>query len=260
MSEIITHELLRSWSPCADVYKRFCELFPNGATLPDSVDGLVADNHDNWAKWLFDVCKEKGLFGEYTAKGYWNAGDWNAGYRNAGNWNAGDWNAGNWNAGDWNAGYMNAGDRNAGNWNAGDRNAGNWNAGYMNAGDRNAGDRNAGNWNAGNMNAGYMNAKTPAIITVFDKPCAIEVWEKAKKPNFLFFNTTIWVSESSMTDQEKIDHPKFHVAEGYLKTIPYKEAFQASYAAASAGDRALVKALPNFDADTFFEISGIMVD
>jgi len=43
MTEIITHELLRSWSPCTGGYKRFCELFPEGTDLKTAIEGLVAD-------------------------------------------------------------------------------------------------------------------------------------------------------------------------------------------------------------------------
>lgn len=51
--ELITKELLRSLNPCADGYKRFCELFHNGATLTNAIDGLVKDGHDDWGRWLF---------------------------------------------------------------------------------------------------------------------------------------------------------------------------------------------------------------
>ena len=62
-----------------------------------------------------------------------------------------------------------------------------------------------------------------------------------------------------MTDQEKIDNNTFHTTGGYLKSHEYKEAFQKSWEAASDEDRKLVDQLPNFDADIFFEISGIDV-
>lgn len=68
---------------------------------------------------------------------------------------------------------------------------------------------------------------------------------------------TEWVSEVDMTDKEKAAHPEFYVAQGYLKTIPYQEAFQASWDKADPSERIKVKDLPNFDADIFYEISGI---
>ena len=62
-----------------------------------------------------------------------------------------------------------------------------------------------------------------------------------------------------MTDEEKKANPKFFVCKGYLRTYGYKEAFRKSWSAASEQDRKQVLALPNFDADIFFEISGIDV-
>lgn len=217
MTEIITPELLRSWLPCAAVYKRFCELFPEGTDLKTAVEGLVADDHDDWGYWLFSCCQDKGLFSEYTANGYRNDGNWNVGSSNAGNWNTGDCNAGNWNAGS----------------------------------------SNVGNWNVGRRNVGHFNTTTPDTILVFNKPCSVEEWDRAKKPNFLYFDTTQWVYESNMSDEEKIANPKFSVTGGYLKEIDYKDAFKKSWDNANKKDRELIKNLPNFDAEIFFEISGI---
>lgn len=102
MTTIITHELLKSWSPCEDGYERFCELFPAGADLQTAIDGLVADEHDEWAYWLFCKCRDRKLFEELTVKGYMNSGGWNSGDRNSGGWNSGGWNSG-----DGNSGYFN---------------------------------------------------------------------------------------------------------------------------------------------------------
>ena len=60
-----------------------------------------------------------------------------------------------------------------------------------------------------------------------------------------------------MTEQEKIDHPNFFAAGGYLKTLDYKEAFKASWDKADPEDRIKIKELPNFDAQVFYDISGI---
>jgi len=97
MTEIITPELLRSWSPSTEGYKRFCELFPDGADLKTAIEGLVADGHDGWGYWLFSRCRDEGLFEEYTATGYQNSGDGNVGNQNAGSWNVGSQNVGHFN-------------------------------------------------------------------------------------------------------------------------------------------------------------------
>ena len=56
-------------------------------------------------------------------------------------------------------------------------------------------------------------------------------WEDAEKPDFLHFNL--------------------------LEGLTYKESFIKSFESATEEDIELLKALPNFDADVFFEISGI---
>ena len=86
---MITPELLKSFSPCKEGYRRFIELFPEGATLDIAISGLCNDGHDGWGKWLFDKCRENNLFQEITSKGYRNTGD-----RNTGDWNTGDRNTG----------------------------------------------------------------------------------------------------------------------------------------------------------------------
>ena len=68
-------------------------------------------------------------------------------------------------------------------------------------------------------------------MRVFNTTCNKDQWDAAYKPDFLYF-----------------DIPAD-------KT--YKEAFIASWEAADPDDRVKVKDLPNFDADVFYEISGI---
>jgi len=63
-----------------------------------------------------------------------------------------------------------------------------------------------------------------------------------------------------MSDQEKEDNPSYKTTGGYLRVYGYQEAFQKSYNAANREDQLKIKELPNFDADVFFEISGIRID
>ncbi|MFU8927524.1 hypothetical protein [Acinetobacter puyangensis] len=60
-----------------------------------------------------------------------------------------------------------------------------------------------------------------------------------------------------MSDVEKQENPSFSCTGGYLKKYDYKEAFTKSVTEASKEDRDLIRALPNFDADIFLEISGV---
>jgi hypothetical protein len=168
-----------------------------------------------------------------------NTGIGNSGYRNSGNRNSGDSNSG----------YSNSGDSNSGGRNSGNRNSGDSNSGY----------RNSGNSNSGDSNSGDFNSTTPEIISVFNKPCNRRLWNNAQKPDFIYFDLTEWISFDSMSEEEKIKYPKAFVCDGYLKTLGYKEAWKKSFDKASPKDIVTLKALPNFDADVFEEITGIKI-
>ena len=148
---------------------------------------------------------------------------------------------------------------NTGNCNTRNFNTGNWNTGYCNTGNFNT-----GNWNTGYWNTGYFNTITPDTILIFNKECKREEWNKAKKPTFIYFDLTDWVDEEDMTEEEKQRHPEYKTTGGYLKEYEYKEAFQNSFNKLSVEEKKnqveLLKALPNFNKDVFFEISGIDID
>jgi len=166
-----------------------------------------------------------------------NTGLKNTGYRNSGNSNSGDSNSGNWNSG---------------NWNSGDSNSGNWNSGNRNSGDSNSGYRNSG---------AFCRNPDP-VLYLFDKPTTITVkeWEKSKAVQLMAaIDTTIWVPEDIMTDKEKEDNPKWETTEGYLKTIPIKEAWLNAWHNFSDENKKVFTTLPNFDAEIFEEITGIKV-
>ena len=139
-----------------------------------------------------------------------------------------------------NIGESNSGYRNSGDWNSGDRNSGDWNSGY-----RNSGDWNSGDWNACNYEAGAFNTVQSDTIRVFNKLCNRKLWEQCRKPRFIYFDLTEFVDDK-------------------LVSYEYKEAFQRSYEKAKRRSDfgkqiELLKALPNFDADVFYEISGIKI-
>ncbi len=260
MTKIITAETLKKWDACQPGFDRFCELFPSGANLNDAINGLVEDGHDDWAYWLFKHAKNDKDFIDQAAGCYRNSGNSNSGYRNSGNRNSGDYNSGYRNSGNSNSGDYNSGHRNSGNSNSGNSNSGYCNSGNRNSGNRNSGDYNSGYYNSGNNNSGYFNSKTPEDILVFNKPCKRSVWENAVKPDFLLFTLTYWVPVYEMTEKEIAGDPVCVVRGGQLRRRDYKEAFKLSWDNADPEDRIKVKDLPNFDADVFFEISGIRVE
>ena len=144
---------------------------------------------------------------------------------------------------------------NTGHLNTGDRNTGD-----LNTGNRNTGNRNTGDWNTGDWNTGDFNTTTPETANYFNKPFNIEDWNGTEKPNFIYEpSPTTWVDAHDMTDVEKAEHLLWETAGGYLRTNDMKEEWKKAYEHASDEDKALLLALPNFDADVFLEITGIDV-
>lgn len=164
--------------------------------------------------------------------GNWNTGDFNTGRKNTGNKNTGNWNIGNSNSGDRNTGYNNTGDWNSGNRNIGDSNSGYGNAGNWNTGNWNDGDWNAGDFNTGDWNAGCFNTHRDPKIKMFNKPSS-------------------WTMDDWMRSDAWI-----------IISILFRNASsrQAGWDKLSKEDKAVIASLPNFDADIFYECTGIRVD
>jgi hypothetical protein len=68
-----------------------------------------------------------------------------------------------------------------------------------------------------------------------------------------------WVLSSEMTNKEKAEHPEYTVTDGYLKVEKHKADKQKWWDGLSSSDKRVVMDLPNFDADVFFECTGIRV-
>ena len=209
--------------------------------------------------------------------GSWNSGNNNTGHSNSGNrnssnyntgdYNIGNYNTGNWNSGNWNSGNYNTGDYNTGDWNSGDNNigdnnSGNGNSGDNNSGDYNTGDCNTGNYNTGNWNAGIFNTGACEYTFAFNQLVKKQDLECLPSIPFLRFKLVEWIPEKHMLPEEKEQHPKYATVGGYLKKYDYKEAFRKSFEEAKRlpdwpEQLKRLKALPNFDAKIFEEISGI---
>lgn len=177
---------------------------------------------------------------------------------NAGIFNSGDWNSGNFNSGDCNSGYINSGDRNSGNFNSGSRNSGDWNSGRCNSGSHNSGNWNSGDWNSGNYNSGFFCTNSPKL-RLFNKETDFTMEEFIKTEWYAVltsgkFNLTKW---RAYTDEEKAQDERKRFIDGELITIPYKEACANWWASLSEKDKAIIKTIPNFDANIFAEITGI---
>jgi hypothetical protein len=154
-----------------------------------------------------------------------------------------------------NSGDLNSGDRNSGNGNSGYGNSGNLNSGNLNSGYWNSGDCNSGNWNSG-----IFNTDEPKMRS-FNKDSDMTHTEFRKKFGYKDINLplNVWCDKSEMTDEEKKSVSGWEQMGGYLKTLSYKEAWAAGWAKASDEQKKWYESLPNFDADIFFEITGIKI-
>ena len=183
----------------------------------------------------------------------------NTGNRNTGNRNTGDCNTGDWNTGNRNTGDCNTGNRNTGDCNTGNRNTGNWNTGDWNTGNWNTGD-----WNKSSFNTGCFNTEEQKIM-LFNKPSNMTYSEWLDSDARYLLNqipkdVVEWVYEEDMTDEEKAAHPTYETTGGYLKVLDGSECGQLWWGSLSDRRKEIIKAIPNFDAEIFFQCTGVRVD
>lgn len=159
--------------------------------------------------------------------GTFNSGYYNTGSNNIGGHNTGSFNVGNCNDGNFNTGSFNTGSNNTGNHNSGIENTGDYNEGRYNTGNYNKGHRNTGNYNKGNRNTGWFNT------TSFSSG-----YFNTKEATLILFN-----KDSGLTHSELAE--KFGV-------ICFDEILENL-----EENRAIVEKLPNYDAQIFYECTGI---
>ncbi len=134
-------------------------------------------------------------------------------------------------------------------------NTGDYSTGYHSTGNRSTGD-----WSTSNYSTGHFSTIDDTGFSAFNKPCTRDQWAQADIPSWLYFKLTEWVDKEDMTDLEKQDHPTYEITGGYLKKYEYQEAWKKSYDNATREEQLKIKSLPNFDAEVFYEISGIKID
>ena len=176
---------------------------------------------------------------------------------------------GRWNTGDWNTGDCNTGNRNTGNRNTGNRNTGDWNTGNRNTGNRNTGNRNTGDWNTGDWNKSSFNTgcfnTVEQKIMLFNKPSDMTYrdWYESDARwllNQIPKDVVEWIYSEDMTDEEKAEHLTHETTGGYLKVLDESECGQLWWGSLSDRQKNIIKAIPNFDAEIFFQCTGIRVD
>lgn len=166
-------------------------------------------------------------------------------------------NTGLFNTGKSNSGYRNSGNRNSGNSNSGDWNSSDYNSGDYNSGNRNSGNRNSGYWNSGNWNSGYFNScegsngvfcnESDKNIRIFNQPSgmSLEDFRRSRYYDALVSEPIelTWWGEETKT----------------LKNRSYKEACAIWWEKLTEENKKIIQQIPNFDADVFFDITGINV-
>ena len=73
-------------------------------------------------------------------------------------------------------------------------------------------------------------------------------------------NVVELVYEKDMTDAEKAAHPTYEKTGGYLKILDEYECGQLWWNHLSTTEKEIVKSIPNFDAEIFFQCTGIRVE
>ena len=163
------------------------------------------------------------------------------------------------NTGDWNTGDCNTGD-----WNTGDCNTGDWNTGNRNTGNRNTGDWNTGDWNKSSFNTGCFMTEEQKIM-FFNKPSdwTYNDWLRSDARyllNRIPKNVVEWIYSEDMTDEEKAEHPTHETTGGYLKVLDESDCGQLWWGSLSDRQKNIIKALPNFDPEIFYQCTGINVN
>ena len=150
---------------------------------------------------------------------------------------------------------------NEGKDNTGLRNTGNSNTGYSNTGDRNTGGMNTGIANKGNRHTGAF-CIGDANLTLFNNPTDMTYDEFISSKAYSLLcqvDTKKWVSSSEMTDEQKQLRPHHEVQGGMYIDVPFSVAFSETWETWTEKERGEFTKLPNFDADIFFDITGVKI-
>ena len=167
----------------------------------------------------------------------------NIGYDNIGLFNIGDGNVGDGNVGD-----RNVGDRNLGDGNVGDRNLGNGNVGDGNLGNGNVGDGNVGEFCSCDNSSGIFMSRRISY-EAFNKSLSVNEYSLLKISKG--FNILKRFKLYSFKDRLSKEKPKQRV---YLS---YKESWRMFWQTLTPKEKLAVKRMPHFDAQVFYEITGI---
>lgn len=136
--------------------------------------------------------------------------------------------------------------------------------GRCNTGNRNTGDCNTGDCNKSSFNTGCFNTVEQKIM-LFNKPSDMTYrdWYESDARwllNQIPKDVVEWIYSEDMTDEEKAEHLTHETTGGYLKVLDESECGQLWWGSLSDRQKNIIKAIPNFDAEVFFQCTGIRVD
>lgn len=128
----------------------------------------------------------------------------------------------------------------------------------------NTGNRNTGDWNKSSFNTGCFNTVEQKIM-LFNKPSDMTYrdWYESDARwllNQIPKDVVEWIYSEDMTDEEKAEHLTHETTGGYLKVLDESECGQLWWGSLSDRQKNIIKAIPNFDAEIFFQCTGIRVD
>ena len=128
----------------------------------------------------------------------------------------------------------------------------------------NTGDKNTGDWNKSSFNTGCFNTEEQKIM-LFNKPSDMTYREWLDSNARYLLNqipkdVVEWIYGEDMTDEEKAAHPTYETTGGYLKVLDESEGGQLWWDSLSDRRKKIIKAIPNFDAEIFFQCTGIKTD
>lgn len=195
--------------------------------------------------------------------GHYNSGNLNSGNNNSGNHNSGNHNSGEYNSGAYNSGNYNSGEDNSGHCNSGNRNSGNGNSGHDNSGSNNSGNYNSGNYNSGDYNS------SNGFVNYFCNTKRVFIFNKEVSSDFVLdlpfmskWPSDEYIPALRMTQYDKINNPNYKDVGGFIQkcNLSYKQKWSFVWTKLSKQEKQQIIDLPNFDADIFFEITGIYIE
>lgn len=122
---------------------------------------------------------------------------------------------------------------------------------------------NSGDWNKASQTMGCFNTESQKL-KFFDKETdmTLEQWWCSNARyllNQIDFRPADWIWSDDMTDEEKVAHPEHETTGGYLKIRDNTDCCTEWWNGLSERNKNIIRSIPNFDAEKFFQITGIRV-